>query len=365
MRKLLSRAFENVEPWVLVLLERLLGKQTTGIYTATCDGKVWKSHPRERLLDFVDRVQAERKGTRVTGPPLDDDDDDERDGPLDSIFDDFDDEPPKSWTMQPDETAAEFVERVIAELEAAPDEDFTRADVNVNVDDKGFSLGEQDSAAALDFEATSRGFQIGKFEDGNGIPCSLQESSAIRDEGLIWLGTHVDDVHVFLPGRGGWRTLSLVQVVASHLGLDEASFGGGPGKNSVLVNDRMHLTQTHVRSLLPALIHFAETGELPRPPDEGDGGGDDGDPLDAESFGKALRAEIDKNLAEAGRAQSRCWAPFPGEGLDPPSADAGSSRASQCAGRSGQRSDHHEPLRSPFPFHAAPGTAGEPGDGRT
>lgn len=34
-------------------------------------------------------------------------------------------------------------------------------------------------------EKTSRGFNIQNFSDANGVSCSLQESSAWQDEGLI------------------------------------------------------------------------------------------------------------------------------------------------------------------------------------
>lgn len=64
---------------------------------------------------------------------------------------------------------------------------------------------------------TERGFARYEFADHYGAPCSLQKSSlATRD--CVWLGA-------------------------------------GDG--------RMHLTQEMVAALLPALMHFAATGELP------------------------------------------------------------------------------------------------------
>ena len=68
---------------------------------------------------------------------------------------------------------------------------------------------------------TTRGFAIVEFKDAFGLACDLQESSADLDERLIWLGTHTD---------------------------------------------RMHLTQSHVRALLPLLQYFAEHGVLPEDP---------------------------------------------------------------------------------------------------
>lgn len=70
----------------------------------------------------------------------------------------------------------------------------------------------------MDFDTTSRGFAIGSFTDVYGFECSLQRSSRASDEGHIWLGVNTN---------------------------------------------RMHLSQSIVRDLLPALQHFAETGELP------------------------------------------------------------------------------------------------------
>ncbi len=76
--------------------------------------------------------------------------------------------------------------------------------------------------------ATGRGFNRTDFQDANGDMCSLQESS-VATQPMIWLGqnhgTHVEG-----------------QCLA-----------------------RMHLTQEHVKALLPYLIHFAETGELEEP----------------------------------------------------------------------------------------------------
>lgn len=72
----------------------------------------------------------------------------------------------------------------------------------------------------MKFTKTPRLFRRGEFKDANGEACLLQESSAIRDEALCWLG--VD-------------------------------------------GNRMHLTQSQVAELLPGLHHFAEHGTLPEP----------------------------------------------------------------------------------------------------
>lgn len=71
----------------------------------------------------------------------------------------------------------------------------------------------------IEFATTSRGFKIARFADVFGQSCSLQKSSMMAPPECVWLGAD--------------------------------------GEN------RMHLSQEHVRELLPALQHFAETGELP------------------------------------------------------------------------------------------------------
>jgi hypothetical protein len=74
-------------------------------------------------------------------------------------------------------------------------------------------------------EPTPRGFLRGEFVDRYGQICSLQQSS-LATEDCIWLGVDRD-----IDGEA--------------------------------VSARMHLTQALVVALLPALEHFARTGELP------------------------------------------------------------------------------------------------------
>lgn len=90
--------------------------------------------------------------------------------------------------------------------------------------------------------ANDRGFMRGKFKDAYGYGCSLQKSSS-AEEDCIWLG--VDESHPkIFPGNGtGWHDYPLPKNVQCHT--------------------RMHLTRDMVKELLPALLHFAETGELP------------------------------------------------------------------------------------------------------
>lgn len=95
---------------------------------------------------------------------------------------------------------------------------------------------------------TERGFERSEFEDANGVECSLQESSAAQDEGLIWLGCNEIGLKKFVPHEG-WSDVPLVN--DRHTGV------------TYIANTRMHLTQSQVANLLPALQHFAEHGVLP------------------------------------------------------------------------------------------------------
>jgi len=79
----------------------------------------------------------------------------------------------------------------------------------------------------LSFRNTNRGFPRAEFSDRYGSECSIQESS-LATEACIWLGV---DKPFSDDTQGGYT--------------------------------RMHLTQDMVLALLPALVKFAYTGELP------------------------------------------------------------------------------------------------------
>lgn len=93
---------------------------------------------------------------------------------------------------------------------------------------------------------TSRGFGLIEFADRYGDKCSIQKSS-LATENAIWFG--IDDASP--------------QIMASKT--QEGGTGWVPFKipEDVLLTTRMHLTQDHVKELLPILTIFAETGELP------------------------------------------------------------------------------------------------------
>jgi hypothetical protein len=115
---------------------------------------------------------------------------------------------------------------------------------------------ENDSPVSGHGSVTSRGFRINKFTDRYGKECSLQKSSSAMED-CVWLGINQPDPIILARD-------------ALRLGRGDLVPGGAavgwvpwPLPNEVQVFTRMHLTQDQVRSLLPALQHFVDTGELP------------------------------------------------------------------------------------------------------
>ena len=100
----------------------------------------------------------------------------------------------------------------------------------------------------MQINPTARGFSRGEFTDSNGQKCSIQISSAIEDEALLWLGCDKIELTVGMP----WRVISDEEI--------ERTFGAHAGH--VLANTRLHLSQSQVRELLPLLQKFAETGDI-------------------------------------------------------------------------------------------------------
>lgn len=99
-------------------------------------------------------------------------------------------------------------------------------------------------------KTTARGFPYIEFLDSNDIECTIQISSAYREEDvLIWFGANDIGLKEFVAYRkpSAWQDVELKQSQGHHF----------------VANNRMHLTQSKVRELLPILTHFAETGELP------------------------------------------------------------------------------------------------------
>jgi hypothetical protein len=84
----------------------------------------------------------------------------------------------------------------------------------------------------LEKAETRRGFGVINFLDRYNQVCSLQDSS-LATEPAIWFG--VDNTGPYMSGPSGERSED--------------------------VQNRMHLTQSMVKTLLPYLTKFAETGE--------------------------------------------------------------------------------------------------------
>jgi hypothetical protein len=49
----------------------------------------------------------------------------------------------------------------------------------------------------IEFSCTGRGFRIGKFEDRDGVKCSVQESSLATEE-CIWFGVSDPEPKIIL-----------------------------------------------------------------------------------------------------------------------------------------------------------------------
>jgi hypothetical protein len=100
----------------------------------------------------------------------------------------------------------------------------------------------------MKLEPTSRGFLKGKFKDGNGVDCSIQESSS-AEQACVWLGCDDIGLKKFVPYEG-WSDVALEQ--------------NAPDGIVHIANTRMHLTQEQAAALVPMLAHFAAYGSLPQ-----------------------------------------------------------------------------------------------------
>lgn len=92
----------------------------------------------------------------------------------------------------------------------------------------------------MKFQNTERGFTIAEFDDLYGNHCSIQKSSTAMYD-AIWMGISNPVINVMIDGQ--WQDVTLPA--------------------DAVIHSRMHLSQKMVRDILPALMHFAETGDLP------------------------------------------------------------------------------------------------------
>lgn len=106
----------------------------------------------------------------------------------------------------------------------------------------------------MKFTRNTRGFAVYKFSDHYNAECSLQQSS-LATEPAIWLGVNDAEPKIMAKDAAahGVQTNETTGWVAY------------PVPDAVLMSTRMHLSQKQVADLLPALQHFALTGQLPDP----------------------------------------------------------------------------------------------------
>ena len=93
----------------------------------------------------------------------------------------------------------------------------------------------------VEYDCTNRGFRIMKFRDRYESECSLQVSS-LATQACVWFGVDDAKPQRLVPGKG-WTPVDFPK--------------------DTLFTTRMHLTVAQVKTLLPMLLHFADTGELP------------------------------------------------------------------------------------------------------
>lgn len=98
---------------------------------------------------------------------------------------------------------------------------------------------------------TERGYPLLQFTDRYGATCDIQESS-LAEEAAIWFGPHDADPQVM------YADAAAVGVVTNQ----NYGWVKYPIPDTVLLNTRMHLTQSQIAELLPILQRFAATGVL-------------------------------------------------------------------------------------------------------
>lgn len=89
---------------------------------------------------------------------------------------------------------------------------------------------------------TCRGFGWVDFKDSKGVQCSISVSSLACVEAL-WIGCCDPDPKVLTPDNG-WQTLKI------------------PDGQTLLVNDKMHLTKSQIKQLISRLQLWVDTGSL-------------------------------------------------------------------------------------------------------
>ena len=106
---------------------------------------------------------------------------------------------------------------------------------------------EVTTLSTLDKDVTNRGFGIYTFNDRDGEPCVLQDSSLATEPAIRFGMKHA--VPIILASKTEQGGAGWVEV---------------PIPEGAHIPSTMHLTQEQVIALLPILTHFAETGDYVR-----------------------------------------------------------------------------------------------------
>ena len=96
---------------------------------------------------------------------------------------------------------------------------------------------------------TQRGFSLVEFKDENGIECNIQKSS-LATKDCIWFGAKNIGLKEFVAHRQpeAWVNRDEVDICSME--------------HHFVANNRMHLSKTQVKKLIPILQKFVETGEI-------------------------------------------------------------------------------------------------------
>jgi len=129
-------------------------------------------------------------------------------------------------------------------------------------------------ADALELNVTARGFGVMEFQDGNGEPCSIQCSSAWRENDFNPIGDDPGEETLIAPGTSMlWLGVDdpnpqIMRSYARELGLPDSEGDGWmayPIPKGAYCSTRMHLTRANAAALGEMLTVWANTGELAIP----------------------------------------------------------------------------------------------------
>lgn len=100
-------------------------------------------------------------------------------------------------------------------------------------------------------KVTARGFAYLQFKDAYDKLCTMQKSSLATDD-AIWLGIDDPDPQIMASEAADYGVKTK----------ETTGWVPYPIPDAVNIHTRMHLTREQVKALLPALMHFVDTGEV-------------------------------------------------------------------------------------------------------